>query len=281
MLAGRSPRLGVSHTPLPAVALESPDGARAEVALHGGHVLSWRTPDGRERLFLSERAVYREGAAIRGGVPVIFPQFADVGPLPRHGFARGTAWALAEADDARAVLRLVDSEATRAVWPHAFAAELTVALAEDALAMTLAVANVGDAPFAFTGALHTYLRVGDAARATVRGLRGVRYRDQTAGGAERRDGDDALAVRGEVDRVYLDAPSAVELWEGEARSLAVRMDGFRDAVVWNPGIKADALSDLAPGDAARFVCVEAAVVAAPVVVAPGERWVGAQRLTAG
>jgi glucose-6-phosphate 1-epimerase len=58
------------------------NGATALVALHGAHVLSWIPADGRERLFLSERAKCGGGAAVRGGVPVIFPQFAERGPRP-------------------------------------------------------------------------------------------------------------------------------------------------------------------------------------------------------
>ena len=60
---------------LPCARLSNAEGATALVALHGAHVLSWIPADGRERLFLGERAIYAEGAAIRGGVPVIFPQF--------------------------------------------------------------------------------------------------------------------------------------------------------------------------------------------------------------
>ena len=69
----------------------------ARVVLHpyGAHVVSWTTADGDERLFLSPRSAYSEGAAIRGGVPVIFPQFNQRGPdfdVPRHGFARNRRW---------------------------------------------------------------------------------------------------------------------------------------------------------------------------------------------
>ena len=75
------------------VTLSSRDGARAEVYLQGAHVTSWRpATDDRERLFLSERSKYCPGGAIRGGIPVIFPQFAAEGPLPRHGFARTSRW---------------------------------------------------------------------------------------------------------------------------------------------------------------------------------------------
>ncbi len=62
------------------------------VALHGAQMLSWRTGDGRERLYLSPQAVMDGQAAIRGGVPLCFPQFNTRGSLPKHGFVRNTAW---------------------------------------------------------------------------------------------------------------------------------------------------------------------------------------------
>ena len=34
--------------------------------------------------------------AVRGGIPVLFPQFADRGPLKKHGFARDLPWQLVE-----------------------------------------------------------------------------------------------------------------------------------------------------------------------------------------
>ena len=76
------------------VQLTAPDGASATIALHGGHVLSWKPTGGAEQLYLSPRSEYVPGKAIRGGVPVCFPQFAERGPLPKHGFARTLPWEL-------------------------------------------------------------------------------------------------------------------------------------------------------------------------------------------
>ena len=82
----------------PSVRLRAPDGAHAQIYLYGGHVTSWNTPDSRERLFMSRRAEFRPGASLRGGVPVIFPQFAGLGPLLKHGFARVSPWEYQGAD---------------------------------------------------------------------------------------------------------------------------------------------------------------------------------------
>ncbi|CAA9312844.1 MAG: Aldose 1-epimerase, partial [uncultured Gemmatimonadaceae bacterium] len=176
--------------------LTAADGARAEVYRHGAHVTSWVPAGGDERLFVSAHSEFRAGAAIRGGVPVIFPQFGP-GALPRHGFARTADWEVVDAGvgeggTARARLLLRDDAATRAVWPAAFTAELTVEVGGPSLAISLGVHNRGARPLAFTAALHSYLRVSDLAAAAVEGLRGARYRDQAAGGREAVDDAPAL-----------------------------------------------------------------------------------------
>lgn len=270
------------HQGQPALRLQSPDGASATVLLHGGQVLSWVPAEGREQLYLSERAVYADGTAVRGGVPVIFPQFGPQGPLPRHGFARDRRWELlqqqAGRDDAMAVLRLVDSEATRALWPHRFELELTVRVGGARLDMELAVINPGDAPLSFTAALHTYLRVKQASNCTMNGLHRLRYIDQ-ARGTEQIDNFEELQPEAELDRIYFNARRPVLVVDG-ARHLLVHSEGFQDVVVWNPGAeKCAAISDM-PADGWRhMLCVEAAVVGTPVLLPAGEEWVGRQSLT--
>ncbi|MGZ8456939.1 MAG: D-hexose-6-phosphate mutarotase [Gemmatirosa sp.] len=271
---------------LPTASLRAIDGARAEIALHGAHVLSWRAAgEDRERLFLSPRSAYGAGASIRGGVPVIFPQFSLTGPLPRHGFARNLPWMLVATgplDDgrARATLRLVDSEATHAVWPQPFVAEIDVTVGGATLEVALTLQNVGDTPLSFTGALHTYLHVDDVGHATLEGLRGVRYRDAVLG-SEQLEQASSLAFPGEIDRIYLDVTDALTLRERAHPVLDIGMSGFADVVVWNPGPeRTAALADMEPDGWRRMLCVEAACVAAPVVLDAGARWRGAQRLTA-
>ena len=89
--------------------VHTPSGASAEVYPHSAHVTSWIPAGGTEALFVSRAAHFQPGTAIRGGVPVIFPQFATFGPLPKHGFARLERWSPADSPPSRAVLRLRDS----------------------------------------------------------------------------------------------------------------------------------------------------------------------------
>lgn len=262
---------------LPKVVISGSDGSRAEVYLHGAHVTSWIPAGDQERLFLSAASEFRDGAAIRGGVPVVFPQFSNWGPLPKHGFARNGAWELISVSNGTARFQLSDSEATRAIWPHAFWAEFTITVRERQLMMELAITNRGQEPFNFTAALHTYLRVDDLAATTIKGLAGLRYFNAPLK-QEAVQTEAVLGFPGEVDRGYYD-PTTVIVRDG-SRTLAVQNVGFSDGVIWNPGAELAAkLADLDPDGYRRFVCVEAAIFRAPVSLEPYRTWRGGQVLT--
>ncbi|HEY8877870.1 MAG TPA: D-hexose-6-phosphate mutarotase [Roseateles sp.] len=268
------------------ITLQSPDGARAELSLHGGHLLSWKPAGAPEQLYLSPRSEFTPGKAIRGGVPVCFPQFADRGSLPKHGFARTLPWELVSQeqgrDDALAVMRLRDNGITRALWPHAFELELSVRIGGRVLDIELACENLGDAPLQFTAALHTYLRVLDLDAVSVEGLAGLRYWDniKKADALQRMD----LLLTGEkgvldLDRVYYGVKERPLLVTEDRRQLAVRQQGFEDAVVWNPGPERCAkLADMPPEGWLEMLCVEAACIGRPIELQAGESWVGRQSL---
>lgn len=271
---------------LDAVDLQAPDGARATVLLHGGHVVSWKPAGADEQLYLSPKSGFGPGQAIRGGVPVIFPQFNARGPLQRHGFARNMLWQLVlarqEAGEALAVLRLADDNATRASWPHVFNLELRVLVRARTLTITLSCENRGNSPFAFTGALHTYVRVDSLAATRLHGLAGLQYWDSVADSTQPQQ-DEWLTPAGDLDRVYYKVDRDLLLTESRAsgeRRLQIHQQGFGDAVVWNPGAeKCAALPDMPPDGYLKMLCVEAAVIAQPVQLAPGEQWTGLQKLT--
>lgn len=264
--------------------LTAADGARARIHLQGAHVSVW-TPAGESssRLFLSERAVFAEGVAIRGGVPVIFPQFAGKGPFVKHGFARILPWKFlgqSSLADGRtqAVFTLSDSSATRAYWPHVFGAQLAITLGGTALEVQLRIHNNGASAFDFTAALHTYLAVADIDDVQLQGLQSCVYDDTAAGGVRQQESADALRIAGEVDRNYFDTPAELILRES-ARSLRIAQQGFCDTVVWNPGAVASrGFNDLAPDDYRHFFCIEAASIQRPITLAPGAEWQGSQTL---
>jgi glucose-6-phosphate 1-epimerase len=275
---------------LPCIRLRLPQGDAATVALHGAQVLSW-VAGGRERLYLSPKAVFDGQSAIRGGVPVCFPQFNQRGPLPKHGFARNLSWTEVPAtglaagastplpeDSAQVSLGLCADDATRTLWPQAFEATLTVKLRPGSLQVTLAVHNTDARSLRFTGALHTYLAVDDISAARLGGLQGQPCWDALTDRQGQASGD--IPFNGEFDRVYKAAPTALTLHDGPLSVLIAQSASFTDTVVWNPGAAlCSHLADMPADGFARMLCVEAAQVMSPVEVATGETWQGWQRLT--
>ncbi|MBP7686565.1 MAG: D-hexose-6-phosphate mutarotase [Thermoflexales bacterium] len=264
---------------LPKMVLAAEDGAQVEIYLHGGHVASWK-PAGEERLFMSRTSEFRAGVAIRGGVPVCFPQFAGFGPLPKHGLVRTLPWTINAVTANSLTLHRTESAATLAAWPHAFTVALTVTLGGPTLSLEFEVTNTGAAPFEFAGALHTYFLVRDVRSTVIEGLSGRRYADRAGGGfVENVQSEKPIAFDGEVDRVCYDAPERVIIREPD-RSISVMSRGFPDVVVWNPGpVMGAKMSDLEPDGYLRMVCVEAAAVGKPIVVEPQATWRGAQIVT--
>jgi glucose-6-phosphate 1-epimerase len=268
---------------LPKVTLTAADGAKAEIYLYGAQVTSWCPANNEEQLFLSERAEFCHGTAIRGGIPVCFPQFADEGPLLKHGFARISVWKLLRTkqlgDLAQAVLQLEDSEASRVIWPHAFRATLTVTVGGPSLRLEFSVENTGATPLTFTAALHSYLRVADITTTVVEDLAGSCYRDAVTQVRKNNQINSALRFTGEVDRIYSQVTGPVRVRTPE-QDITVTSSGFDDVVLWNPGLtRCAALADMEPTGYQRMVCVEAAAITSPPVVHPGVVWYGTQELT--
>ncbi len=277
----------MSPSPLPpigsaAVAVRqfrSADGARLAVSPHGGTICQWWSADGRERLYLSPANPWHPQDPIRGGVPVIFPQFAGRGPLPKHGFARSAAWTIAEegtdADGGgRVVMTMGDTAETRALWPHSFRLELTAGFQGNRLSVALAVRNTGEDAFTFTAALHSYCRA-DAATDRITGLEGLAVIDSAAGGRQGRSADEPIRLDASMDRIFLGVPGPITLERPDGR-LRVEQQGFADAVVWKPAPD-ERLPALPPDGHRHFICIEAAAIGQPVTLAPAARWTGTQR----
>ncbi|KAB8059469.1 D-hexose-6-phosphate mutarotase [Janthinobacterium violaceinigrum] len=267
---------------LPAVTIRAADGAQATVTLYGGHLVSWQTSDGRERLFCSRESSLDGSRAIRGGVPVIFPQFGARGTGMRHGFARVATWQLestGEADgDAWAQFALTQAdlpEAIAATWPWAFTLRLRVTVKAEALELRLSVHNTGEQAFPFSAALHSYFAIDQLSVARVGGLQRVRYSDETPQDALQ--AEEFLQFDDKLDRIYYQLPGALSLQSG-GHTLRLEQQGFTDAVVWNPGAQdAAALPDLADDEQPRFICIEPALIQ-PDTLAAGAEWTGRQRL---
>lgn len=268
-----------------------------KVNLHGATLVSW-TNEGEELIFVSEKAVLDNVKAIRGGIPVVFPHFGPWSQGPNHGFARILKWTCERHGEgeqgAYAVFTLRDSDATRAMWAHAFALTYTVTVGGGRLHTALTVENKGEAAFDFEALLHTYIRVPAAERVRVSGLQGLPYTDKVRNmerGLEQRDW---VPITEFIDRVYEGAHQPHTITRvGRSRDrtaadhsatttltdMVLTKANFPDTVVWNPWeARAKELGDLGHEEYKVFVCVEAGAVAAPVTLAPGAAWHAAQEL---
>ena len=261
------------------------DGARAEahIYLQGATVTHFQPRGAAPVLFLSNRATWAAGRAIRGGVPVIFPWFGAHASNPKaapHGFARTRPWRLVGsqvADDAVVVeLALDDDEASRgSVWPHTFQLRYRVSVGET-LGLAFEVTNTSPRAVQFEAALHTYLAVGDVRAVAITGLENTTYIDKVDGMTRKRQGTEPLRLTGETDRVFVGTRSRCVVEDRVlARRLTVDKTGSATTVVWNPwSTKAGGIADLEPDDWRRMVCVETANTADDAVtLAPGQRHV--------
>ena len=229
---------------------------KAQVALHGAHVISWCPTGHEEVLYLSPDAVYREGKAIRGGIPICWPWF-NAHPsdpdLPSHGLVRNQFWELesTDADDEGVVAKL------RRTTEH-WTVVATIRMASS-LEVAIESTNLGDDQLLASGALHSYFRVGDVRQITIKGLEDTDYLD-TVGQHTNRHQTGVIEIDREVDRYY-DSSAAVRLEDPlKERTILIDKENSPSTVVWNPWIeKAAALGDLPNEDYLAFACVEAAI----------------------
>jgi glucose-6-phosphate 1-epimerase len=197
-------------------------------------------------LFVSSRSTWKDGKAIRGGVPICFPWFGDKlddPKAPAHGFVRTKSWQLDAIDrsaDAVIVSMSTSSdETTKQWWPADFRLVYRAAFGSE-LALELELHNTGVAPLRFEEALHAYFDIRDVRNA----------------------------------RVNLDTQSAVELLDPVSRrSIHIAKENSRTTVIWNPWAdKARAMSDLGDEEWTQMLCIETSnVLDYAATLAPGQQ----------
>jgi len=277
--------VSAGHGGLPRVLISSPHAA-GEMYLHGGHVTSWTPTGARDAFYCSPNAVWHDGLAIRGGVPICFPWFGNnaANPAaPAHGFVRTKTWGLQSVehvdDDVAVSVFTVSTDDTRKWWPFDFHLVCRATFGEQ-LKLELIVTNTGSAPFSFEEALHAYFAIGDVQAAAVRGLDGTRYIDKVDHFTEKTQSGD-IRISSETDRIYVNTQHDLDLIDPAlSRPATIRKQNSATTVVWNPWAdKAAAMSDLGPGQWKKFLCVETANIGASSVhLGPGESHTMAARV---
>ncbi len=257
--------------------MSNPHG-EATVALHGGHILSFRPHDHEPVLWLSRNSHFKTGQAIRGGIPVCWPWFAahpTDSDKPAHGFVRTADWSVSESEtledgSTRLKLFIVDSEETIKLWPHRFRLEIDC-IVSDVLRVKLISTNTDNKPFMCGGALHSYFNISSISNIMIKGLEGCQYIDKVDQG-RRKVQDGFVFFNSETDRIYLDTKADCTIEDsGMHRRICNSKNGSRTTVVWNPWIdKARAMKDFGDGEYKRMVCVETVNADTDVIsLAPG------------
>jgi glucose-6-phosphate 1-epimerase len=248
------------------------DGARLDGCAHGGHLTGWWPAGAQQsRLWMSARSTCGPEAAIRGGIPVVFPQFGALGALRKHGFARTRDWRRCDAAvTGDAVLQFGTDIDDQPGWPHHASLTLTATATGGALTVALDVTNAGTTAFPFTAALHTYLAISSSAAADIDGTGGCAARDATANGRPLTLAQGRLPALGPMDLMIDRATGPLTLHDPADAPLQIDAEGFGGWVVWNPG-PAHGLTDVADGDETGFVCVEPALLT-PATLAAGQQW---------
>ena len=249
----------------------------------GAQILSWQFPCGRG-LYTPEQSFWAESKPVRGGVPIIFPQFNRIGDNVRHGVARQLPWHIQKTSEG------YDAQLSLNRAEHAFESNVKLSAyqsfptpSEPSLTVNLSAVSTASETQAFGGALHTYIFVGDISQCEVFGLENAVYRDYAGGQIqEMNPSNESITFTGEVDRVYVHSAPTIRLHTPVGNYL-ITHEGFNNVVVWNPGPMLGAqLVDIPEGDWRRFVCIEAAHIFDEhwnrVQLPPKQTWQGQQRI---
>lgn len=258
--------------------------ATAQISLFGGQVLQFRpSHDGRERLFLSSRAILDGSKSIRGGIPVCWPWFgAYKGPspqagLPAHGYARMRRWELTERveDAAGTRLHLELPETKGPGFEGTAGLELEIFIGRQ-LRVALHTTNTGAAPFPLSAALHTYFAVSDIRQLQLNGLSGS-YSDKTQDWAMLPT-PSPYRFHAETDRIHLLAAEHLQIAD-QNQVTDIHSNGHDSIVVWNPWSTGSLnFADLRPEDYLGFLCVETALTQG-FVLEPGRQHVLQQTIS--
>ena len=229
--------------------------AECKIALFGGNILSYR-PKGEEHdvFWLGDLNKFDNVQAIRGGVPICWPRFAEEAlnnNLPRHGFARLIKWELQKAN--------VDEDKIEAELTLPIEAKYNLNLelklkvkVTDKLEYVLETVNTGQTDFIFSEALHAYFNVSSVDNVEIKGLTGHTYKNSLDGKIYKLEDD--LRIEGEIDSIFLNQTESVQITDsGYNRVIEIKKEGSKTTVVWNPHKD---LAEMSKDQYKTFVCVE-------------------------
>lgn len=263
---------------LDAITITGPD-YRATVLLQGAQLIHFSTKHEHDNwLWVSEKAKYKLGDSVRGGVPICWPVFGqfDANPqavkdsfadcrfdLTQHGFARNQIFNVdlfnpLHVDQSlqhfsSLTLSLPDLEG----FHPKLGLQVKFLFSASNFSIALTTTNHSEQTVHFSQALHTYLPTADIEKTTISGLDKVTYTD-TLDDWKTKTQQGKVTFSEGVDRIYHAAPN-LYLDEPGLSLPCLKSKGSNSTVVWNPWhTKAHEISQFATDDYKKMLCVETA-----------------------
>ena len=246
--------LNISHT-----------HCEAKVSLYGGHVLSFKPSGHKDVLWLSNKAIYQSGKAIRGGIPLCWPWFGaneketEDQKAGNHGFARQLPWKIEsiKADENGVTLILVlTGENQHPLWPNAYKLTQTLFFGQN-FKQTLAMTNLAPDDAQYCAALHSYFTVSNPSNISIDALTGLNYFDKITGSSSTQQ--QHVSCVGEIDREYHSSEKMTIVDSKWQRKIDIISSNCQQWVLWNPGVElANTMADIHPNGEQEYVCLEAA-----------------------
>lgn len=266
---------------------------RATVLLQGAQLIQFATSDDYTNwLWVSEKAEYKKGDSVRGGVPICWPVFGqfDANPqavkdsfadcrfdLKQHGFARTQIFDLGHFNPllvdrflnhyASLTLNLPELEN----FHPKLGLQVKFLFSAKDFHISLVTSNLSEETVHFSQALHTYLPTANIETTKISGLDQVTYTDALDGWTTKTQQGD-VTFSESVDRIYHGAPSLCARTDASAGVPYISSWGSNSTVVWNPWhTKAHEISQFAKDDYKKMLCIETANAHLDsIALAPGE-----------
>jgi len=233
----------------------------AVISLYGGQLLNFKATNKPSLLWLSPSVIFKEGKAIRGGVPICAPWFGEHETFSlNHGFARLSEWSIAsitqlKTDDVVVTLKLTENELSKKYNYKQFIMTLKITLG-DSLNIDFSFENHREIPQICEWAMHSYFEVENCETTTINGLNNYIYHDKTKNNAQ----STLVAPQTfheEVDRLFENASTVQTITN--TTPITITGTNCNSVIVWNPGKQlASTMSDIAQSES--FVCVERGAV---------------------
>jgi len=245
--------------------------AQAVISTFAGQVLSWHPfNEAHDVLFVSKKAFFESGKAIKGGIPICWPWFGsdpEAKGRGSHGFVRNRQWQVisTQADDngsnTSVTMQANISDVPEDIWPYQSEVKIHIEVS-DKLKVMLSTRNTGQQIIPLTQALHTYFRVNDISRVSVSGFDQLNYIDTIDENSQKTQSGD-VNFDSEVDRIYTGVSSNLIIEDDSLnRKINIQTQGSKSAIIWNPWLeKSKAMPDFGQEEYRQMLCVETANVA--------------------